>query len=141
MKKQFNLSFVKKHKLMRTFKYFLLLTGMTLFAANIFAQDQNNPDPVAMAQKMTAEVKRVVPSITSDQETKITAIEQDYAKGMNAARTNSGDDRAAMRSKMQPLKATRDAQIKTILTADQYAQYEKAEAAHTSNAHVHKSTN
>lgn len=115
---------------MKIFKTLTLLAGLALATANVSAQasDQANPDPKQMAQKMTATVKQTVTGITPDQETKIVAVEEDYAKGMNDARTSSNGDHDAMRTKMQPLKEARDTKMKAILTDDQYAQYQKAEA-------------
>jgi len=117
---------------MKPFKSLALLAGLALVTANVSAQaasDQGNPDPKNMAQKMTANVKQNVTGITPDQETKIEAAEEDFAKGMNDARSSSNGDHDAMRAKMQPLRDARDAKMKTILTADQYTQYQKAEAA------------
>ncbi|HXB11208.1 MAG TPA: hypothetical protein VNZ45_04425, partial [Bacteroidia bacterium] len=75
-------------------------------------------------------IKKNVTGITSDQESKILAVEQEFAQGAQDARNSSNGDREAMKSKMQPLRASRDAKIKEILTAEQYAQFQTMEASH-----------
>lgn len=114
---------------MKTFQSLALITGLAFLTINTSAQEQSGPNPQNMAQKMTAAVKQNVTGITPDQETKILAIETDFAKGMIDARNNAGDDHDAMRTKMKPLKEARDTKMKAILTDDQYAQYQKVEAA------------
>jgi hypothetical protein len=123
---------------MKTLRYLIFLAALAFSTTHVLAQastmDQNNPDPNAVAQKLTSEVKRVVPGITTDQESQILTVETDFSKDVNAARTNSNGDEAAFKSKTRPLKETRDAKIKTILTSDQYAKYQKAESAHSGNS-------
>jgi len=116
---------------MKILKSFVFVAGLAFFAIQASAQTttQTSPESQNMAQKMTASVKQTVTNITPDQENTILAIEETYANGMIEARNSSNGDREVMRSKMVPLKATRDSQMKTVLTADQFAQYQKAEAA------------
>jgi hypothetical protein len=53
--------------------------------------------------------------------------EQEYAKGMEGVRTYTGsDDRDMMRKNLAD---NRDAKLKTILTADQYTQYQAMQKA------------
>jgi hypothetical protein len=118
---------------MKIFKSLALIGGLALITANLSAQAQGGKqpmDPQQMAQKMTDRVKQNVTGITPDQESKILAAEQTFVNGMQDARSSSNGDPDTMKSKMQPLKDARDAQIKTILSADQYAQYQKMPAAH-----------
>lgn len=116
---------------MKTFKSLALVAGVAFITAGASAQSQGGGkmDPAARAQKMTDNVKQNVTGITPDQEKQILAAEQDFATGMQTARSNSNGDRDAMHSQMQSLKSTRDAKIKTILTADQYTQYQTMEAS------------
>jgi periplasmic protein CpxP/Spy len=117
---------------MKTLKSLALIAGLaftTTVHLSAQATEQASQDPQKMAQKMTAALKQNVTGITPDQETKIVAVETDYAKGMIDSRNSTGDDHDAMRTKMQPFREARDAKLKTILTDDQYAQYQKAEAA------------
>jgi len=119
---------------MKILKSLAFIGGLALITANVPAQAQGGEkqqmDPQQRAQKMTDNIKQNVTGITPDQESKILAAEQTFTKGMQDAWSSSNGDRDTMKSKMQPLKDTRDSQIKTILTADQYTQYQKLEASH-----------
>lgn len=119
---------------MKIFKSLALVGGLAFIIANVSAQayqsGKQQMDPQQMAQKMTDRVKQYVAEITPDQESKILTAEQTFSKGMQDAWSSSNDNRDAMKNKMQPLRDARDAQIKPILTADQYAQYQKMEAEH-----------
>ena len=127
---------------MKILKSIALIGGLAFITANVSAQAQDGGkqqmDPQQRAQKMTDNIKQNVTGITPDQESKILAAEQTFTKGMQDAWSSSNGDHDAMKSKMQPLKDTRDAQIKSILTADQYTQYQKMEASHQGG---HKSGN
>src|SRR5580704_163339 len=105
---------------MKTLKLATLAAGFAFVALNVSAQERTHMDPQQMAQKQTEQIKSSVTGITPDEESKILAVEQDFAKSAQDARTSSNGDREAMRSKMQPLRESRDAKIKGILTADQY---------------------
>jgi protein CpxP len=115
---------------MKTVKSFALIAGLACITLNISAQEKAKMDPQQWAQTQTAQIKASVTGITADQESKILAIEQDFAKSMQDARANSNGDHEAMRAKMQPVKEARDTKIKALLTADQSAQYDKYLAAH-----------
>jgi Spy/CpxP family protein refolding chaperone len=137
---------------MKTFKSLALVAGMAFVTAYVSAQApttapstpaapaqvqgiHNAPATDQMAQRMTTQVKQNVTDLTADQESQVLAAEKDFTTGLQAARASSNGDRDAMHTQMESLKATRDAKIKTILTADQYAQYQKAEAAHQGGGH------
>ena len=104
-----------------------LLLGMV--SASAFAQ-RGNMDPNQMAQRQTDTIKKYVSGITSDEETKILTIEQDFSKSAQEARNSSDGDRDAMRTKMEALRKDRDDKIKAVLTADQYTQYTKMPKEH-----------
>jgi protein CpxP len=118
---------------MKILKSVTCAAAMALIALNVSAQERGNMDPQQMAQKQTSQIKESVTGISPDQESKILAVEQDYAKSMQDARSSSNGDRDAMRSKMKPLRENRDEKIKAILTADQYTQYQKMEESHQRN--------
>lgn len=111
---------------MNSLKSVAVVAGLALLTWNVSAQQRGPMD----AQTMTNNIKKNVTGITTDQESKILTVEQDFVKGAQDARSNSGGDREAMHSKMKTLKETKDAKIKTILNADQYAQYQKMEESH-----------
>jgi hypothetical protein len=115
---------------MKTLKLTALAAGLAFVTLNVSAQERGNMDPQQMAQKQTDDIKKSVTGVTADEESKILAVEQDFSKSAQDARTSSNGDREAMRAKMKPLRESRDAKIKGILTADQYAQYQKMEESH-----------
>lgn len=117
---------------MKIFKSLALLASLAFITVGVSAQSENRGtmDPQQAAQNMTNKVKQNVTGITTDQESQILAAEKDFTTGMQTARSNSNGDKDAMHSQIETLKSTRDAKIKTILTADQYTQYQKMEAAH-----------
>lgn len=112
---------------MKTLKICTAILSAVLLSVHLPAQQKGGMmDP----QQMTAKVKEAVTGITPDQESKILAAEQEFVKGAQDARSSSGGDRDAMRSKIQPLREARDSKIKGILNESQYAQYQKMEEAH-----------
>jgi hypothetical protein len=119
---------------MKTLKSIAVIAGLAFITINLSAQggggNMGNMDPQQRAQKETANIKEHVTGITPDQESKISAVEQDFAKSAKDVWSSSNGDHDAMKSKMQPLKESRDAKIKGILSADQYAQYTKMQEAH-----------
>lgn len=102
----------------KTLKSLALLAGMSFIGYAVSAQAV---DPKESAQKETARIKTNVQGITTDEESRILAVEQDYANSIEGVRTYTGsDDKDGMRKE---LRNTRDSKIKAILTSDQYAQY------------------
>lgn len=61
--------------------------------------------------------------MTKDQITKFDAIYKEADEKMAAARESAGDDREAMRTKMQEMNKERDAKIEKLLTPDQLKKY------------------
>jgi hypothetical protein len=109
---------------MKFLKSLAVIAGLALVTFNVSAQQRQPMD----AQTMTNNIKEKIAGITPDQESKILAANQEFVKGMQDARAGGDGDRDAMRAKMQPLREARDAKFKTILSADQYAQFQKMEA-------------
>ena len=124
---------------MKILKSLALVAGLAFITANVSAQAAatqggNKPDPQKMAQQQTDRIKQNVTGITPAQESQILAAEQDYSKSMQDAWSSSNGDKEAMKSKMEPVKAARDAKLKTILTADQYTQYQNMHPGHRQGA-------
>jgi hypothetical protein len=113
---------------MKTLKS-LAIAGLAFITFNLTAQERAHMDPQQMAQSQTDKIKKSVSGVTPDQESKILAVEQESAKAMQDARTSSNGDRDAMRTKMKSLREDRDAKIKGILNADQYAEYQRMQEA------------
>jgi hypothetical protein len=119
---------------MKILKSLALAAGLAFITANVSAQEKAQIDPQKWAQKQTEQIKASVSGITADQESKILAVEQDFAKSMQEAKASSNGDRDAMRAKMQPARESRDSKIKAILNAGQGAQYDKYISAHQVSA-------
>jgi hypothetical protein len=112
---------------MKTLKSFALLTGMAFLAVTVSAQEKCTKDQQQSSQKQTDLIKKNVTGLTSNQKNKILTVEQDYAIGMQEACTGINGNKDTVNSKKPQLHETLDNQIKTILTANQYAQYLKME--------------
>ena len=74
-------------------------------------------------------LKTSITGITDAQAAKLLVVYQAQTKSRDSLMTALGDDRGAMREKMAPLTAAVTAKLKTILTAEQFTAYEKAQAA------------
>ncbi len=74
-------------------------------------------------------LKTSVTGITDAQVAKLTTVYQAESKSRDSLMAALGDDRSAMREKMAPITASTTAKLKGILTPDQFAAYEKAQAA------------
>lgn len=123
---------------MKAFNYILLASGLAFFTIHISAQAPATTSPStgkvqttananAMAKQLTAGVKQTVTGVSPAQESKILAAEQDYSTGVLGVRDDKSADKMARYNKLESLRTTRDSQIKTILTTDQYAQYQKTQ--------------
>lgn len=62
--------------------------------------------------------------ISEDQKVKFRAIETKYAKEMRDARDAAGGDRDAMRNTMKSLQISKMAELKGLLSTDQFTKYE-----------------
>jgi hypothetical protein len=114
---------------MRTYKSLTVVAALAFITANVSAQvpakNQASKDPQQIARVQTNQIKQSVTGITPDQESQILATELDYTKSVqNVLNTTDMADKKAIQNKMAPLRTNRDAKMKTILTADQYSQYE-----------------
>lgn len=116
---------------MKIFKSLPVVAGFAFITVHISAQapaqNDASKDPQKIAQAQTDQIKRDVTGITPEEENQILAVELDYTKSMqNLLNTTDIADKKALGDKMLPLRASRDAKMKTILTADQYTQYDKS---------------
>lgn len=107
----------------------LLVVMMTSFAG--MAQrggQQRNFDPEEMAKRQTAEIKEKC-GLDAAQEKKVHDLLLANGKKMQQERekmTNSGGGQGEeMRAKMTKMRDEQNAEIKKILTAEQYKKYEK----------------
>lgn len=64
---------------MKTLKSLTLVAALVFITLNVSAQEKAAMDPQAMAQRQTDNIKKNVTGLTSDQESKILAVEQESA--------------------------------------------------------------
>ena len=84
-----------------------------------------NFSPEQMAKRQTEMIKAAT-GIDDATTAKVDAINLKYAKEMSALREKT-TDRDAMRESMKELREKRDAELKTVLSADQWAKVQAAQ--------------
>ena len=102
-----------------------VLFGTSLSMAQPGGQRSFNPEE--MAKRQTAELKEAL-SLNADQEKKVYDINLETSKKMSAMREKmqaGGNGMEGMREKMTQIRAEQDKKMKEILTADQWAKYQK----------------
>lgn len=110
----------------RAFGITLLLLFLTM-SVNTFAQQGqfSNADAEDRAKRITGLMKSEL-KLTATQETKVQAINLKYAKLMD--QTKKITDNAQRMKTMSENEKAKDAELKTVLTADQFKAYEKYKA-------------
>ena len=108
--------------------------SLAFVALTVSAQEKADLDFQKMAQIQTYQVKQSVKGLTPDQEQKILNIEQSFTQAMQQAHANSEGDHDAMHNQSVQLRSARDMRMKLVLTANQYAEYQKMQAANRSLA-------
>ncbi len=117
------------------FRRIILITA--LIASWALAQAQQgggwNMDPVQRAEKTTVEMTDTL-GLSDAQAAKVKEINLKYAQKMKDARDNATeDDREAMRAALQTIRKEQDEALKTVLTEDQWASWEKYREAQRAN--------
>ena len=106
---------------------FLMLAAM-FFATVAMAQPggQRNFDPKEMAKRQTEELTKEL-GLNKDQAKKVLELNTKSMEKMSEMRgqMRDGGNREAMREKMQKQREEQNAEMKKILTEDQYKKYEK----------------
>jgi hypothetical protein len=102
----------------------VLSLGLAFIALNVSAAKKSDIDIQKFAELQTSNIMSNVKDVTSDQENKILLIEQESDNALLEARNS--DDSDALKSR---IRQNRDEKIKTILTADQFVQYQRMQAA------------
>jgi len=107
----------------------LVLSTFIVVAISVPAQTDVMPafDVNLMAQKKTAEIKANVSHISTEEETLLSTIEQDYAQSVQAAFSKNNIDNDAIHKEIEELRDDRDKKIKSVLDNDQYIQYMRLE--------------
>ena len=99
-----------------------LLICMFTFAR---AQEGQMPSPEARASKMTEWMKTNL-NLTADQVSKVQDLNLKYAVKMDSLKNGSqGQDKQNIYDEMKSEGEAKDAEMKSILTADQYKNYQE----------------
>lgn len=94
---------------------------------------QGQMDPEKRAEQQTAMMTQKL-GLSEAQATKIKEINLKYAaKAKTLREANTGGDRTAMRGQMTTLRTEQDAELKTMLTSDQWATWEKVQTEQRAN--------
>lgn len=101
-----------------------LFLVILISSATVFAQDGNRQgkkgDPSKRSEKMIEELK-----LDDKQAAEYRKIEADFREKMMKDREAAKEDRAKMREKMMAMRTEKDAQIKSVLTDEQYKLYQE----------------
>jgi len=107
----------------------LLLLSVIVFATVTMAQNQGprNFDPKEMAKRQTEELTKTL-DLNKDQAKKVLELNTKMGEKRSAMfqeMRDGGGDREAMREKNAKMQEEQNAEMKKILTEDQYKKYEK----------------
>lgn len=91
-----------------------------------------NMDPAEMAKRQTERMTTAL-ELSEEQAASIQEINMTYANIMVEARENRTGDREEMRATMEGIRTDRDAEIKTVLTEEQYATFVELAAKQRAN--------
>lgn len=107
-------------------RFFLVTSIIVLMITTVFGQPQNrgNFTPEDMAKRQTERLKTAT-GCDEATASKVEALYLKYAKEMVAIREKT-TDRDAMREQFKTMREKQDAELKKILTADQFAKYQAA---------------
>jgi biopolymer transport protein ExbD len=103
-----------------------LLIALMLGTMVSMAQNWQSATPEEMAKRQTDQIKEAC-GLDKAQEKKVYDLSLESSKKMAKMREEmqGGGDRDAMRAKMTKARDEQNAEMKKILTADQYKKYEK----------------
>ncbi|MFD0748901.1 hypothetical protein ACFQZS_02025 [Mucilaginibacter calamicampi] len=109
----------------------VLLVGAFVLGISAVSFAQGGGGGGRMGRTPEAQVeglKTSLTGITDAQSAKLLAVFQTQSKSQDSLRTALNGDFGAMREKMAPITASTTAKLKGILTPEQFAAYEKAQA-------------
>lgn len=101
----------------------LLISSVSVFAQDGKRGAKKGGDPAQRCEKMIADLK-----LDEKQAADFRKVEAEFRDKMKAERKQADLDRRKMREKMMSLRDDRDAEMKKILTEDQYKQYLESNA-------------
>lgn len=96
----------------------LLISSVSVFAQGGKRSAKKGGDPAQRCEKMIADLK-----LDEKQAADFRKVEAEFRDKMEAERKQLDSDRQKMREKMTAMRNDRDAEMKKILTEDQYKQY------------------
>ena len=96
----------------------LLVSSVSVFAQSGKRSAKKGGDPAQRCEKMIADLK-----LNEKQAADFRKVEAEFRDKMKAEKKQADSDRQKMREKMTTMRNDRDAEIKKILTEDQYKQY------------------
>jgi len=106
----------------------LLLLFIGLFMFNLsFAQRGGALDRDALEQRRKAQFENLVATLelSEDQVVEMKSINKEYGDKMRATRRDDTKSRDDIRANMKTMRIAQKAEIKDILTAEQFVKYEK----------------
>ncbi len=96
---------------------------LAICASYSFAQrgqgQREKLEPEEMAKRQTTQMKESL-DLTEEQLTKVEALNLKYAEKMETLRDEAKADREATRNAMKPIREEKDAELKALLTTEQY---------------------
>ena len=96
----------------------ILISSVSVFAQDGKRRTKKGGDPAQRCEKMIADLK-----LNEKQAVDFRKVEAEFRDKMKAERKQADSDRRKMREKMITMRNERDAEMKKILTEDQYKQY------------------
>lgn len=107
-------------------KLVMVLISAFMVSSIALAQNRQQMSAEEMASKQTDRMSECL-SLSNDQKSKIKALNLKYAKKHQETRQQNKAVREAKRAEMQKLQEQKDAELKTILTDEQFKQYKEKE--------------
>ncbi|HVB02868.1 MAG TPA: hypothetical protein VNE41_04030 [Chitinophagaceae bacterium] len=106
-------------------KYFLILGAMITGVIGLHAQGNfMQMTPQERADNMTTRMQKQITGLTGDQVSQLKTINLDFSQKMDSMFQASSGDRSAMRGNFRILNSSRDSTLKTVLTNDQFTQWQ-----------------
>lgn len=96
----------------------ILISSVSVFAQQGKRGAKKGGDPAQRCEKIIADLK-----LDDKQAAEFRKVEAEFKEKMKTEREKAESDRREMREKMTSMRNERDAEIKKILTEDQYKQY------------------
>jgi Spy/CpxP family protein refolding chaperone len=111
-----------------TMKMFLAAALFLMMGLSVNAQSRKAPDRSEnRPDKETADLVKEL-DLSDKQAAQVKKIHQDFGEKMEKARKNNDGDREDMREHMAKMEKEKNAEMKTVLSKEQYKKYEELHA-------------